>query len=256
MDRDEFIHLYKYRTLADPYGRKTAEDIVLHHRMFWQSPLEFNDPFDCDPVVVFGTNDTERRQWIRRVNGNSIGSTNRYQRRSKKRELENKTPAQHEALMRSAWRQWMQDSSVSCFSAVNDHQLMWGHYADSHRGVCFVFHEQIWHGEAWIGFDVTYSAERPIVNLVRVGEVEIMQNAILNKSNVWAYEREHRMVQWRVSPGIHEFPEAALKGFILGARISTDDRNFMMDLARRRPHLQVWEAKCDQSLFRLNISRI
>lgn len=213
----------------------------------------FNDPFDCDPVVMFGSNKRERMQWIKRANANNVDQTSRHQRRTTKRTLIQMTPEQHEANMRASWREWMQETSVTCFSGVNDHQLMWGHYADSHRGVCFVFEEQLWRDEPWIGFDVHYSSERPVVNLTRISEPDIMRDTLLNKSDVWAYEKEFRMIQWRNPPGLREFPDTALKGFILGARISDEDRDFMLQLARRRPHLQIWKAECDQRLFRLNI---
>ena len=253
MHENEFLKLYKYRSLSGNHGRDTAQNIILHHRMFWQSPLEFNDPFDCDPVVIFGRSEKERLDWIKRANASNVDITNRLQRRNKKRELIQKPPDQHELEMRVAWREWMAETAVSCFSSVNDHQLMWGHYADSHKGVCFAFEEQYWRNEGWIAFDVSYSSIRPVVNLTQLRDADVMRDSLLNKSDVWDYEREFRMIEWRKRPGIREFPEKALKGVILGARISDCDRDFIIDLAGKRPHLKIWKAECDPSQFRLNI---
>lgn len=253
MQHDELLKLYKYRSLAGEHGRQTAEDIVLHHRLYWQSPLSFNDPFDCDPYVIFGTNAAERTAWIKRANANNILQTNRYQRRSKKRELEALPPAQHEANMRAAWREWMGETGVTCFSAVGDHQLMWGHYADSHKGICFVFEEALGQHKPWLAFEVHYSATRPEVNLTQLRDKTVMRDSLLNKSAVWSYEKELRMVEWRVPPGYREFPVNSLLGIILGARISEDDRAFMLALAARRPYIQISQAQVDEKSFRLNI---
>ena len=135
---DNFLTLYKYRSLAEPHGRSGAEDIILHNRLFWQSPITFNDPFDCSPFLFFGNNTHERNDFARRAASSQPGLS-RTQRRMKLKEIASMQTDEHEATFRTKWKTWMGETAVSCFSEKNDHPLMWSHYANSHRGICFIF---------------------------------------------------------------------------------------------------------------------
>jgi hypothetical protein len=92
MLRDTPFPLYKYRGLSGPYGRIAVENAILNSRLFWQSPLSFNDPFDCNPVVYFGENDGERRRFLNMVATRKPLDGSRYIRRSHRRKLGNVKP--------------------------------------------------------------------------------------------------------------------------------------------------------------------
>ena len=97
---------------------------------------------------------------------------------------------------------------ISCFSTKNDSILMWSHYADSHRGVCFEFEENRDFFKS-----VNYSSQRANINLYdAISRVlafdflnekisykdkkfaDIMLNPLYTKSLEWAYENEVRCV--------------------------------------------------------------
>ena len=97
---------------------------------------------------------------------------------------------------------------ISCFSTKNDSILMWSHYADSHRGVCFEFEEN-----RDFFKKVNYSSQRTNINLYdAISRVlafdflnekisykdkkfsDIMLNPLYTKSLEWAYENEVRCV--------------------------------------------------------------
>lgn len=251
------VDLYRYRSLAGEHGRRAVEDIVLHNRLYWASPHAFNDPFDCNPVLIFGTGERERSEYLRRAAANQVGKASRRERLGRRRQAMRKTPQQHESELGDQWKNWMAESSVACFSGVNNHPLMWAHYADSHRGVCWIFREQIHDVEnVWMGFDVNYSEVRPLVNLCNIRDGEMFKAAVLNKSRDWAYEREYRMIEWRGRPGYRTFPREALLGVILGAKISDDDRKFVLKIVERRPDLRAYEAEIDRRHFAVNIREL
>jgi hypothetical protein len=250
---DQLLNLYKYRSLAPPYGRETAENIIRHNRMFWQSPLAFNDPFDCDPVGFFGKSKASRVEYAKRVVAGHYSHLSRGERSQKPKEFLAVPAAARAQQMRSAFRDWMSESAVTCFSQINDSILMWGHYADSHRGVCFIFRE-VMHPYPWIAFDVTYSEERPDIDYTDDPETLIRQG-VLNKSHQWTYEQECRMFEYRRANGLRSFPAEALVGVIYGARISDEDRAFMDALLNTRPWLERFQATLDEQYFRVNINR-
>jgi len=56
---------------------------------------------------------------------------------------------------------------IHCLSMRYDDPLMWAHYADSHRGVCFVFNQASLR-PAWIALSVLYRNRRPTANIADV----------------------------------------------------------------------------------------
>ena len=95
---------------------------------------------------------------------------------------------------------------ITCFSKRNDSILMWSHYGDSHKGVCFEFEDN-----RDIYKDVVYSNKRPQINIKKlIGKIffnehinnknddsyneyiETIMNQFFVKLNDWNYEKEIR----------------------------------------------------------------
>lgn len=249
------INLYKYRSLSGDFGRATVEQIISKNRIYWQSPLQFNDPFDCLPVLKFPFNIKERKRFSAKaaVQGNS--AKGRRARRGVMRDINKVHRKEMEDILKASWAHWLEDTAVTCFSEVGDEPLMWGHYADSHKGVCFKFHEYAGDKLQWFAMPVAYYEERPIVKLTSFSDEENAMKALFSKANWWEYEREHRMIDWRGKPGLRSFPHYALKEVILGAKISSEDEAFVRSLSAGRPGLSVTKAKIHPTQYRLVIDQ-
>lgn len=252
MRNDETVRLYKYRSLAGEFGRIALEKALLQSQLYWQNPVAFNDPFDCLPVLYFGDNELQRRQFMGRA-ATALCAGSRSERRRKQREMSRVPPRQMERRLRAEWPQWLTRTAVSCFSELPDHPLLWGHYADSHRGVCLVFNEIATVDAEWFAFPVSYGEARPRVNLTKFNDPDIMMSALFHKSSHWSYEAEQRMLKWDTAPGYQTFPQQALVGIILGAKLSDEDSLFVNGLLAKRPHLEVYRAIVDEAEFKLNI---
>lgn len=234
------IQIYKYRSLSGQHGREAIEHALMRNELYWQSPVDFNDPFDCIPVLYFGDNASQRQEFHKRAATKVYNDQPRVSRRQHYRRMGKVPAAQMEERLRVAWSEWTSVSAVTCFSEVHDHPLMWGHYADSHKGVCLIFDEIANEQTQWFAFPVAYQEDRPRVNLTRFNEPDVMMQALFLKSDHWSYEREQRMVDWHRPPGYREFPVQLLKGIILGAKISQDDEAFVRGLLANRPNLRVF----------------
>lgn len=253
--RDErCIRIYKYRSLSGQYGREAIERALTRNELYWQSPIEFNDPFDCAPVLYFGDDDAQREKFYSRTAAAVYNDQPRKVRRQQRRKMGRVPPADMEAQLRGAWGDWLAASSIACFSELHDHPLMWGHYADSHKGLCLIFDEIANEQMQWFAFPVDYQEARPRVNLTRFNDPDVMAQALLLKSDHWSYEREQRMIAWDEPPGYRNFPAEALRGVILGAKIGSDDENFICKLLADRPDLRVYRAEIDGTEFRLNMT--
>lgn len=94
---------------------------------------------------------------------------------------------------------------VSCFSTLNNSTLMWSHYADSNKGICVEYDFNYIKNNTIKSmlFPVLYT-EQPLClqELFEDGKREITEYpldtavlcSVLDKSNVWEYEHEWRMI--------------------------------------------------------------
>jgi len=244
--------LFKYRSLDGPYGLANVRQIIEDNVMRWQSPTSFNDPFDCSPNLFFGTSDAARKAWLTQTSKTLNPSANRHERRAAVAPsvADWKT---HEASLSNRFHDSILKSAVTCFSLTQDHPLMWAHYGDSHGGVCFEFEEQ--HDDSrFVGLDVVYRTDRVPVDLTRFREgLDAIKSAILTKSDVWGYEREVRMIDYKKDAGPRAFPPAALKAVTFGLRTTPDNRARVIDMVRnRKRHIAVREAVLDGSTYAIS----
>jgi hypothetical protein len=251
------LQFYKYRSLNGEYGIKTAEDIILHNRLFWQSPSAFNDPFDCGPSMVLGGTAGDKRKFTKDAAHSPYPNASRAARRMRAKAMTSESLHRYEADMIRAFKGWMESSALTCFSKVPDSLLMWAHYADSHRGVCFVFEESMT-PEPLLVHDVVYRDERPLVDLTRINEDEQFRGTLLTKGICWSYESEVRMFEYRKPPGYRSFPAQCLTGVVLGSRVSDEHRACIESLIARRKqsHLRLFKAQLSDTRFGLSIGPI
>lgn len=243
--------LYKYRTLNGDYGMTNAEDILLNDRMRWQSPADFNDPFDCVPEFDRKIDTATFRRWLSGAQAHVKGQISRNDRRSAiTKKL--KTKADMIASLEVSFAQALSQSSVTCFSLVENQPLMWAHYADAHTGIMFEF-EQPGTDTAFHGLDVSYVDKRPLVDPTAflAGDTEI-KKAILTKSDDWNYEQEVRMVEYRRPPGPRCFKPSYLKSVTLGLKISDDHKQTIIDIVgRRRFAVPILQATLEPGTYKI-----
>lgn len=82
---------------------------------------------------------------------------------------------------------------VSCFSEKCDSMLMWSHYGDEHKGICFGYdlHTLI---RKYDFFPVIYSKKMPQESELDLHNGNGLLKSILTKSIDWSYEQEWRIV--------------------------------------------------------------
>ncbi len=253
MRDSQCVELFKYVNLSRDVGKLAVEQAVIKNQIYWASPDSFNDPFDCIPVLNFGKSDDERRRFYRRVAKQTHPNSPRRYRRAEAQKMAKVPPKQMEADLCAQWERWISNTAVTCFSEIPDHPLMWGHYGNCHRGVCLGFQEIADIDIGWFGFPVEYQDERPQVNLTSFDKEESAIQALCVKSAHWSYEREHRMIDWDGGAGLRAFPPDQLKSVILGAKISSDDEQFVRSLVAKKPRLLLYRAEIDESEFKLNV---
>lgn len=242
--------LYKYTKLR-MMGR--IEEVVVGNRIFFSSPYDFNDPFDCRPRITIGRSKKERkaaRRWIEAALAKRLGldrSARRIQARKILTQLEgNDDITEHyKALLGRA--------GVYCMSARKDHLLMWSHYSASHTGACLAYsttNNDFFSRAAKVHYQSSY----PIVKLFQQKE-DWGQQSMLTKSDIWAYEEEWRLTSRE--PGHLDIPSSALVAIILGCKVTEEDKNSIRELRSRSGRaITLVQAKMHPREYRLQFSDV
>jgi hypothetical protein len=245
-----------------PDVHNSVERAICANELFFPHPLLFNDPFDCRPAYSFEASDAEWRAYLkpqfqRRTPLLSESAIDQQVEQGLKNLHRTIFPVDQQESLKSKFEQQLRSTGVFSLSARNDHILLWSHYASSHQGVCLGFAHST--AEAFFGraLEVNYELERPVVNPIRESALERFKKTILTKSSMWDYEKEWRVIEYGNGPGIYKFQPELLRFIILGAAISNDHKNKILEwVSRRKTKLQVLQASFDRLEFKINLTEV
>jgi hypothetical protein len=159
-------------------------------------------------------------------------------------------------------------------SEIYNHELMWSHYADEHKGYVIGFdtkhpffnqrksdEDELRHLRK-----IEYSDERPEINLMETDVVELF----FTKSSKWSYESEWRMVlplsdfseKIEKEPyPIHlfKFPPEAIASVILGIKMNVQHKAKIRATIENNPeflHIEFYKANLKETSFEISIAKI
>lgn len=243
-------NLYKYRvfdtnrTDGKPYERDRS--VIVGCSLWAGSPLTFNDPFDCYPVIDFEGTPAEKEAWALRVARN-VGVPVQTAIETMENALCN--PVRRTQM--SGWRENAGGVGVLSLTEQPDNMLMWAHYANSHRGYCLELDATI--QPLSLTYRVQYAAERPTFRLFYQNRADILKQTLLHKADFWRHEREWRLIRpAEIGPVV--FPTQGLKSIIFGAGIAHKDETALREIATEREIPVAFKrAKLDERNYRVEI---
>ena len=126
---------------------------------------------------------------------------------------------------------------IYCLTAKPNSQLMWGHYADHHRGVCFEFNVRSRSFSS--ATEVSYNASYPEYALDSDDDLA----PFYTKSADWSYEEEYRLVAQEeghaltggtlmTRDGFFRLSDGELRSIIIGASATADATREIMEIAK------------------------
>ena len=235
--------LYKYL----PKRLDHIGDILVHNRVFFSSPVKFNDPFDCARGVRFPDPDNLREK--------DEGDWREYflhlaqKRQGEHNETENIRDADAALLngkhkdkafikdceksIDEAILQHGQKLGVLCLSKTPSSVSMWAHYASNHEGAVIEFDHSKFIDDRGVirSFPVIYSTSLPTLReyleAVRSEDpLDFSRMFFCRKSIEWKIEEE-----WRFFTELPEqhlnLPSGAITRVILGYRMPAETRNLV-----------------------------
>jgi len=224
------IVLYKYKDVTGD-GIAHVEDMLRNNRLWFSSPREFNDRFDCRCIYDNGNSREEvvlrKTAYLARKGASLSDALAQAEHDIPQHpdELKNWQRQQIEAHSRRA-----ANTGVLCLTPHRDNQLMWAHYAKGHTGVCIMFRVRDEREESQLGFigealPIEYADRCPVINFVRDDPGSVVRKAFLTKTSSYRYEAEWRIVRYDDGPGLKPIPRGIIGGVVLGVEIDSTTRN-------------------------------
>jgi len=284
-DKDSF---FKYYTAAS--AKITLENATRK----WSTPFLFNDPFDNqfdlyfeEPSEALAAENLARFQRIvtspEPIKDNQFGSHTDDVRLIQQVHLQNPDFQYTEEEMayllegeiegmqqtvnimpeiNADLRSKMADTSIFCLSETHDNLLMWSHYAQHHTGavIKFLALPEV-DSPLIVAQPVRYTSQVPRLTFSRLMDFdaalrETLNTITLTKSEVWAYEREWRIVTTlRDKAQAHEilpFAPEEVGAVYLGCKIDENDKNEIIAITRRKyPQAKIFQAEKHEREFAL-----
>jgi hypothetical protein len=251
--------LYKYRDLSGS-NRDYIRQTIVENKVWFSSPEDFNDPFDCKVHASFSGSRKAWERHMRELQKKYRPRLNRQQRQAEvarifKVEKRHKNPAVFANVIsevQQAYNEW----GVFCLSERNDDILMWSYYANGHRGICLGFAHRPTRpfGPA---FPVMYSTELPQVNYLEGDQLKQFRANFLTKALPWKHEREWRVIDRYRGRGVRQFKPESLVEVIMGAQLTEEDRAGVTAWIEARPcKPALFEARLKRDVFGLEIHLI
>lgn len=280
------------------YVRRSGLRLLEEKRLKVPSPVGFNDPFEILPgFEALMPADQLASLLSRTLDGDGIEEI--YEETARERGVSSSTvrrelpPDEFRArfesegmagivedlapgLYRVIQKAISEHLGIVCFTDKPDSLLMWGHYAEGHRGFAYGFdprHPFFHSGEGLDGHrlfrKVTYARRRPRVvlsgarGLADVFSERLAHEFFFTKSEDWAYESEWRLVlpldaNEMVEGEPHvRLPEGLLTTVIVGSRASEEDRARVAEVTTTDDFfrdVEVLQASVSDAEFRIDLA--
>lgn len=252
--------LFKYRSLANEQDRQRVREVVVASKIFFPPAKSFNDPFDLHPVFDLTASREVQRKDHERLSKKFEGLGRTERRKEARRVMKTSMSRQNIAtttriVQDEHARVITENVGVLCVCRQRDDILMWSHYADSHKGVCLEF-------DGLSEFmapaqQVKYSKTREPIRAYHESHEQMMEKALLTKSEHWAYEDEYRLLRYEGGPGLVEFRPPNLTGIIVGANADRETMELLRVWINERDEpMQLYRASVSPKQFQIVIGAV
>ncbi len=231
-------NFYKYRDFGNPAHLKSA---ILDHKFYFDSPNNFNDPFECLPSFNFDATEVEIISYYRRIVARQSPDISEHEqvlrtiayRLTEERDRQPGTLAYKRFHSDKFRESVLPKLPMFCVAATNNNVLLWSHYAWNHTGVCLRFDANS--PDLVEAQRVIYRDNRPEVNfIVRQPTEQMMENTVLVKAKDWEYEEEWRVVRFGTAAGVRVFSPSTLTGIIFGHKTSQQNKELVKGWLKER----------------------
>ncbi|WP_194089619.1 DUF2971 domain-containing protein [Vibrio hibernica] len=192
--------------------------------IYFNSPLNFNDPFDCRMDIKFRVPYIDEVPYILKFLREELKD------HPKLTEIESQSTGElaamgvvlAENMLKERANEVFKSRGVCCFSESNDNLLMWSHYASSAKGFCLEFDTDNEHFGKLL--PVEYLDNPPELDYRKIFSIDglyFLKALFCTKSSNWSYEKEWRALHSEINK-VYHYPKESLTGVYFGPEADQD----------------------------------
>lgn len=261
--------LYKYRCWDDEKHRRMLQE----REIFFTSPANFNDPFDCKIPINFYDMDVDvAKQHIKKhFEGRGEQLSNMEKRfaiddalHEFKREGESEKAREKNRV--DVLKSIEERFGIFSTSEICNDILMWSHYSDMHKGFCVGFD---WQGlfkavenecSNRIGcvlLPVIYQKDFPKLIFEGGPQLEKLEKAIATKALQWKYEREYRFILNGRTNVPMVLPKGVVREVAIGAEATKETAKEITEVVRSSDSgIKLYQARLAKDKFALEFDEV
>ena len=252
--------LYKYRSLSgDDF--KFTHDIFIKNELYFPHPDQINDPFDCKILPFLeGLTKEKLLEHLENIDPKRVKDKGFDLEKAKKGVINTPLPVLQERLRRDLKSH--REVGVLSFSEKYSDILMWGHYADSHKGICmgfdfkelsFTFKGPVPPEQVKYPNDNEYPKWNPFVDDV----ISQIDKIYFTKARPWHYEKEWRVILPEHGRSLQKINPNALVSVHLGCQIAKGNKEKVINWCLQREQKpKVYEMIKDDTSYALKENEI
>lgn len=249
--------IYKYRSWNDSNHQKVLKNFEL----YFSNPAEFNDPFDGQIPMKWGEMTYQdcfdaNYKLFNSMRGNLNISEDKFLD-FVKTQTDSKKFYHPETVKNEDVESWNNRIGLCSFSEIPNNDLMWSHYADSHKGFCLGFDCNLLLTPLLFDYlePIDYVDQFPISNWNQDSTTRFYKR-FFTKNKKWEYEKEWRISKNHIEDRKKPYNPLALKEIILGLKIDPKSREDILNIARSIKWVKVFQTKLDEETYSTKIEKI
>jgi len=252
--------LYKYRGWTTGYGKES----LMKRQVYFASPSEFNDPFDCTIPFKYRKSDLTPENIFRKAvetfqMGQPTWSKAKIIAEARRSQLHRLIDDPEHMRNHSELRKqhFEEQFCILSLSADNSNILMWSHYSQSHTGICIGYDTQKLFDQVGgkLG-PVIYQLDFPEFGLFDDVQTHFMKYANV-KSEDWKYEKEYRAMRLTTNGKVVTLRPDTIREVILGIRMNNSEKKAITDhLKTQYPAISVFHAVVNEREYRIDLKQM
>jgi hypothetical protein len=251
--------IYKFRSFNGQFAETNLRDVILHSALRLAAPSEFNDPYELFVQIELTSTPAERERRFREMAALQGPYLSHTEREAMVAGLVETPNIPHIENVQRSLSRIRKNSGVISFAAKPYSILMWSHYADHHRGICFQFLRAKDFPTFGHAVHVSYNEALPVVNYI-LDFYDGIIPLLLSKHAGWSYEEELRITAIDQADRYIQFRPDALSGIIFGCRVDPNGQELVLDLLRQRktagmPPVRLFEMVQHPTKYALRVRR-
>lgn len=219
-DDQDYFYLYRHMAFKDYYL-----DAILKNNLYFSSPLNFNDPFDC----FFKLKEIPNREFM-----DEILNRLEIEASPAKKILHRKKLMDfflRKDFLKGFFEEHFKNIGVICLNHNPLEILMWSHYAEYHQGFMielkFPKDKKDFSKIKFPPHPVEYGNSYPEGNISHASIKDMIQ-MLCYKYSSWSYEKEYRLISSGFNAiddrkRIYEYPAEHLTSVILGCNCNNSE---------------------------------